>query len=71
MVAELGLNSVIPPPDTVEEEQTVKKIPMSQSLVGEPRQAKVNSKLDLREAKHLPNARKALQSPVCVRRSTW
>ena len=47
VAAELELNGISPPPDTVEEEIHNKEIHSSQLLVWEPSQAKVNSKPDI------------------------
>ena len=48
VVAEFVLNSLIPPPDTVEEEKTNKRANLiSQQLVREPSLVKVNSKQDI------------------------
>ena len=50
MVAELELNSVSPPPDTVEEEkkETRKRFPKAKYLTGEPNLVKINSKPETR-----------------------
>jgi len=63
VVAELELNSVSPPPDTVEEE--IKKTsPISQLLKGEPSHVKANSKRELSKTKHLAKDLKAVYSSV-------
>ena len=54
VVAELELNSVIPPPDTIEEEKE-KRIPEANNLKEEPSRVKVNSKHEISEAKHSTN----------------
>jgi hypothetical protein len=49
VVAELELNSVSPPPDTVEEEKKEKKRFLKvKHLTGEPNLVKVNSKPEIR-----------------------
>ena len=47
VASELELNGISPPPDMVEEEIFNSMYPSSSLLVGEPSQAKVNSKPDI------------------------
>ena len=46
VVAELELNDVIPPPDTIEE-RNEKRIPKANNLKEEPSHVKVNSKREI------------------------
>ena len=54
MVAELEFDSVIPPPDKIEE-GTRTKIPEANNLKEEPSHVKFNSTRELSEAKHSAN----------------
>jgi len=66
VVAELGLNSVIPPPDTNEEDETGALESIAQTA--EPSRAKINSKRDIRWVR-IPRER-VLKSLALSKRST-
>jgi len=52
MVAELELNSVIPSPDMIEEEDEKKQSSSRLTPLRTPSHVKVNSKREIREARH-------------------
>lgn len=52
MAVELELNDISPPPDTVEEEKKNRRTLEEKNLIGEPNRVKVDSKLEISEAKH-------------------
>jgi hypothetical protein len=67
VVAEFELDSVIPPPDTIEEDKEIRFLRVNSSRE-EPSHVKINSKRELSRAKH--PTEKALKSSALVRQST-
>ena len=70
MAAELELNSVSPPPDTVEEEKE-RKESLKLKTYRRAKSRYVSSKRELSKVRHLANDRKAVYSSVTIRQSTW